>query len=54
MRTPEEELEFYGSVEMGFIDADANRIAWPIPNAIGVARRGATRRGAPGRGRSRR
>ena len=39
VHTAGEELEFYGSVEMGFLDADANRVAWPIPNAIGVARR---------------
>ncbi len=39
VRTPEKELEFYGSVEAPFFDAEANRVAWPIPNAIGVARR---------------
>jgi hypothetical protein len=39
VRAPDGEIELYGSVEMGFLDADANRVAWPIPNAIGVVRR---------------
>jgi uncharacterized protein YigE (DUF2233 family) len=42
-----EELEFYGSLETGLFDADANPRAWPIPNAIGVVRRPAHKADAP-------
>ena len=42
VRTAGEELEFYGSVATPFFEADTNRLAWPIPNAIGVVRRPAS------------
>ncbi len=41
------DLELFGSLETGLFEADANPGAWPIPNAIGVARR---RPDAPGSG----
>jgi uncharacterized protein YigE (DUF2233 family) len=47
VRAGGEELEFYGSLETGLFDADANGRAWPIPNAIGVVRRAAHGADAP-------
>jgi hypothetical protein len=35
------ELERMGSFETGFFESDDNAVAWPIPNVIGVVRKGA-------------
>jgi hypothetical protein len=35
-----EEHEFVGSYETGFIENDLNDQAWPVPNVVGVRRRG--------------
>lgn len=34
------EEEFVGSFETGFLESDSNAHAWPVPNVIGVARKG--------------
>jgi len=36
-----EEHEWVGSYETGFNEEDDNRNAWPVPNVVGIARRGA-------------
>lgn len=40
VRTGGQELQFVGSFETGFTDNDDNVTAWPVPNILGVARRG--------------
>lgn len=32
------EMEFLGSYETGFKEADDNAFAWPVPNVVGIAR----------------
>ncbi len=33
------EIEMFGSYETGFNENDANAVAWPIPNVLGIKRR---------------
>ncbi len=42
VRTGQEELQFVGSFETGLIDNDDNVKAWPVPNVLGIARRGSS------------
>jgi hypothetical protein len=39
VRWAQGELDLVGSYETAFNESDKNRIAWPIPNVIGVARK---------------
>jgi hypothetical protein len=39
VRSGEKEHEFVGSFETGFLEGDDNRMAWPVPNVVGVLRR---------------
>jgi len=32
-------LEAVGSFETGFLESDANKVAWPVPNVLGLRRR---------------
>jgi hypothetical protein len=38
VRSGGRELEFLGSYETGFKEADDNARAWPVPNVVGIAR----------------
>jgi len=40
VRAGDVELERFGSFETGFFESDDNRNPWPVPNVIGVVRRG--------------
>ncbi len=35
----DEQLEFVGSFETGFLENDLNRTGWPVPNIIGIRKR---------------
>ena len=32
----EPNLELVGSFETGFMESDDNKVAWPLPNVIGI------------------
>lgn len=45
VRSGGEEHEWVGGYESGFHEDDDNRVAWPVPNVVGIARRALGGRG---------
>ncbi|MFQ5600151.1 MAG: phosphodiester glycosidase family protein [Candidatus Krumholzibacteriia bacterium] len=39
VRSGDDEHEFVGSFETGFLQHDDNRVAWPVPNVVAIVRR---------------
>ncbi|HEV8700299.1 MAG TPA: phosphodiester glycosidase family protein [Candidatus Polarisedimenticolia bacterium] len=48
VRSGGEEHEWIGSYESGLSEDDDNRVAWPVPNVVGIARRAGVPAGVPG------